>query len=301
MDSQNVHGVHLKCFKKWFGLSAFEDFSELNRESAETSISILNAKDRLISHRANDSFFHGKFRKYSANLYKFKYILKVKDEAAPELPPVEYVCNQIASSLHIPVPDHYFLNFHNEPTFVTRNFMSQQRVNADLKHILHYIDFEKQTLDCETLVQIIGDKTKNFNDVETFVQVCIFDALVGNHDRHARNLGFIVTARNTRLSPIYDNTSYLGSEKGEFLKASFDPSGNIFTKHTQTPKMRDYVQEFYRLELYDEVRKFFKMINLKDIKHQIQTSFCSELMKQALENLVDRRYQELKDELRKKS
>ena len=299
-DTNSIHGVHRQCFKKWFGLSTFGDFTELNRESAGTGPSS-NFKRRRVSQRTDDSFFHGKFRKYSASLSKFKYILKVRDEAAPELPPVEYVCNQIARSLEIPVPDHYFLRFHNEPAFVTRNFMSQQRGNADLKHILHYINFEKQVLDCETLVQVIADTTKRFTDVETFVKVCIFDALVGNHDRHARNLGFVVTARNTKLAPISDNTSYLGNEKGEFLKASFNPSGNIFTKHSITPKIRDYVQEFYRLELNHEVRRFVKNIYIKDIKHKIQTSFCSKLMKEAFEKLVDRRYQELKDELRKRS
>ena len=65
--------------------------------------------------------------------------------------------------------------------------------------------------------------------------------------------------------------------------------------------MRDYVQEFFRLDLQQQVKVFSKRIHLRAIKAQIRESFCSELMKRAFENLVERRHQELRDELGKRS
>ena len=230
-DAHSIHGLHKKCFVAWFDLPRPIDFSEINRESTATS-----SEGKGKTQRTNDSFFTGKFRKYSANLGRNKFILKVKDESAPELPPLEYLCNQIGATLGLPVADHHYIHFHGEPTFVTKNFMSNRRGNADLKHIWHYIDFNKRALDCETIIDVIGERTKRFSDVETFVYVSLFDSLVGNHDRHARNLGFIVTSKSTGLSPIYDNTSYLGNEKGEFLRVFVRPSWEHLYEEKQGTK-----------------------------------------------------------------
>jgi hypothetical protein len=66
-----THGLHLVCFQKWFGLpphasTEFEDIA-LKRE----------AHDSERQHPTlNTSFFHGKFKKYSATLQGRSYILK---------------------------------------------------------------------------------------------------------------------------------------------------------------------------------------------------------------------------------
>jgi len=69
-------------------------------------------------------------------------------------------------------------------------------------------------------------------DVSIFIKTLLFDALIGNNDRHGRNLGFIVTSKGSTLSPIYDNVSYLSLESGGMLQAQHNPTGRINTKIT---------------------------------------------------------------------
>jgi hypothetical protein len=133
-------------------------------------------------------------------------------------------------------------------------------------------------------------------DVRTFINTVLFDALIGNHDRHGRNLAFIRTSASTKLSPIYDNVSYLSLESGPLLKADFNPTGKISTHATKEPSMTDYVIELKRLGFNEAIHEFYKIINLSRINDLVDSSFCSDLMKEAIKRLIEKRYKELENE-----
>lgn len=57
--------------------------------------------------------------------------------------------------------------------------------------------------------------------------------------------------------------------------------------------MKDYVIELMRLGYEDTVLEFAKKANLSQIESLIEQSFCSNLLKQALKNLVRKRHAEL--------
>ena len=63
---------------------------------------------------------------------------------------------------------------------------------------------------CERLVTIIVEKTGRRTEQERFVFLTLADSLIGNHDRHGRNLGFIQSPKGLRLAPFYDNPSIVG-------------------------------------------------------------------------------------------
>jgi len=215
------------------------------------------------------------------------------------LPDVEYVCNQIAVSLSLPVAKFYCVEFLGERTFVTKNFVDKRR-STNLVHLYH-LQPSKKPRDCETLINIISEETKRFVDVETFVNTCLFDGLIGNHDRHGRNLGVLVTSRGSVLAPIYDNPSALGLEKGEWLKADFSPKGRIPTKDTHEPTIKHYVSDFMSLGYQDQVLRFQKRISQSKIENILDESFCSDLMKQALKRMISVRIKELDDAISKRS
>lgn len=288
------YGLHLQCFLSWFSVDSAQEFTGLARKTPSKEPP---AKDER--QHDNSSFFHGKFRKYSADLAGASYILKVKEAEAPELPDIEYLCNQIADTLGIPTAKFYFIEFSGERAFVTKNFV-EKKTNTNLSHIYHYQQ-DKVPRDCETLVNIIAEETKRYGDVETFINVCLFDSLIGNHDRHGRNLGLLVTPKGTALAPIYDNPSALGLESGDWLNADFSPKGRIPTKESNEPTARDYVIEFWRLGYIEQVRAFAKRINFTKIEVLIDSSFCSNQMKTAMKNLIKKRIEELQDELSKRS
>lgn len=279
----SFYGMHEHCFKECFGTC--EDFVDLVARSQSAPPLPKSQEPK------NISFFHGAYRKYSARLGKTNYILKVQQKEYPELPATELLSNQIFRSLNIPVPDHYLIKYPEDNLcFVTKNFMSD--LTATLDHIYHFVTNEKQH-NCEDLVKIIGEKTQRKREQEKFIFLTLADSLIGNHDRHGRNLAFIRSAKGTWLSPFYDNPSALALEDSSMLEADLQPRGSIFTKDTDKPTMKDYVLEWNRLGYTDVVQRFRKSLSLGTIKDLIEKSHVSEKRKIALLRLILKRNEEL--------
>jgi len=282
------YGLHLNCFKEWFSTSHATEFISLKKRSSATS----EAETR--NGPQDTSFFHGKFKKYSADLDGNSYILKMKQEEVEELPEVEYLCNQIGKQLGIPVAEFYFINFHDENTFVTKNFIAPSGAPTDLQHIYHFRPDDQHS--CEGIINAIIKQTEKPYDVKIIIKTILFDALIGNHDRHGRNLAFIAKAKDFALSPIYDNVSYLALEKDEMLKADHNPTGRICTSDTFEPSMKDYVKEFKKLGYQDVLKEFYQSIKIELLIQLITESYCSDQMKEAIKKLVKKRFTELENE-----
>lgn len=281
------YGLHPQCFSQWFKAPETAEFISLQRRSSASDQSLISPQ--------NTSFFHGKFKKYSADLDGQSYILKMRQNEAPELPEVEYLCNQMGKLLGVSVAEFYFIDFNGDKIFVTKNFIKPGASPTDLQHIYHFRPDDKHS--CEGIINVITEKTQRPHDVKMFIRTILFDSLIGNHDRHGRNLAFIITARNTSLSPIYDNVSYLSLESGNMLRADFNPTGKISTSKTFEPNMRDYVKELKKLGFKDDIQEFYNNIKLSQLYQVIDESFCSTLMKAAIKALIKKRFEELENEL----
>lgn len=285
-EKDMISGLHPSCFCKWFHVSEPDDFRDVVSRSSEEST---EEKDWA---QVNTSFFHGKFRKYSARIGNRSYILKVIQKEIPELPLTEYLCNQIAHALGLEVPDHYMILFQNKlESFVSVNFMDN-RPGSDLVHIYRYLDHPKN-YNCEHLLKIIEKEVGRYEAVVRFVELCLFDSLIGNHDRHGRNLGLIREAKGTSLAPFYDNPCYLALEIPELLGAYHEPRGVIATNETQEPVMKDYVKEWFRLGFKEETIGFAKRIDLQVVENLLASSLLSNARKEAILRLIQRRYQEM--------
>ncbi len=294
--SDSHYGLHGACFKAWFKVNTLPQFLGLQQKSAESKA----PETGQLTRSYNSSFFHGKFKKYSADLAGVSYILKMREQGAPELPEVEYLCNQIADMLVIPVANYYIIEFAGERVYVTQNFIKKGGTLSNLSHIYHSIK-PNEKYNCRALIRAISENTKRPYDVEVFVHTCLFDALIGNHDRHGRNLGLVVTSARTTLSPIYDNVSYLSLESGSMLQADFNPAGKIATDDAEHPSIEDYIKEFFDLDLEEQVRIFFSRVKPTKIHSLVENSFCSSAMKNAIKKLIDKRYQEFSDAIAKRS
>jgi hypothetical protein len=292
--ASNCYGIHDECFTKWFEVPCTSTFTSLTRRTGASY------EENTNLNLQNNSFFHGKFKKYSAILEGKSFILKMRQEAeAPELPEVEYLCNQIGDVLDVPVPEYYIINFEGDRVFVTKNFI-HPTIPMDLQHIHNFRDNHQHN--CKDLIAVVKEHTKRPHWVTILIKTILFDSLIGNHDRHGRNLAFLVMSNNISLAPIYDNVSYLSLESGSMLKADFNPTGKIATEHSQEPSMKDYVLELCRLGFESEVLAFYLYIKvtlggIETIEELVEKSFCSSLMKQALKKLIRKRYMELQNEL----
>ena len=291
------HGLHTACFREWFLLQGRTDFSKVVVKNAGSSNPIPFKKSQNRFEKINSSFFHGRYKKYSAELGGQLYILKVKDKKYPELPATEYLCNQIARFLRINVPNFYYIKFQGKTdTFVTRNFIPDH-MPANLIHIYMYLNDENE-FNCRSIIDIIERRTGRISEVEKFVEICLFDALIGNNDRHGRNLALIEsTKKGTQLAPFYDNPSYLGVEEEDLLGAQIEPMGKISTSASNEPSMKDYVKEFRRLGHETTLYSFLKKLNIKNINGLIDNSFISKGRKRAIQKLIERRYGEIQNEM----
>jgi hypothetical protein len=296
-SQSQMHGLHESCFREWFILETDSlDFQQVVFKGMSGSSPAL-ARSPDSFEKMNKSFFHGRYKKYSAELGEQSHILKVQDSRFPFLPATEYLCNQIGQSLKINVPRFYYIRFQNTlDTFVTRNFM-RDFPSATLNHIYTYLTADGD-FNCKSIIEIIEKETGRIGEVEKFIELCLFDALIGNHDRHGRNLALIVqSSKGARLAPFYDNPSFLGIEDEAIIGAQFEPKGKIFTTESNEPGMKDYVREFKKLMHEDAVMAFYKKIDIEHIDSLVEAAFMSEARKAALQRLIARRYGELKHEV----
>ena len=169
----------------------------------------------------------------------------------------------------------------------------QNHTASNLIHIYHFLDLSSDNFNCETLFRILERKTQRLEDVERFVELTLFDALIGNHDRHGRNLALIQSIHGFKLAPFYDNPSYLGIEIGQLLGAHHEPRGQIYTAYSQEPKILDYVKEWDRLGQIAVVNKFRDRIVIDSLMKIVDTSFISDKRKESIKRLINRRYLEL--------
>lgn len=288
LNEPPIHGLHESCFYEWFKTS----------NSNFSNVALKKAFDipKESSDSVNTSFFHGKFKKYAANLENRSYILKVQDDDYPELPRVEYLSNQIAKNLGLNLPHFYLIKFLNElEAFVVDNFMDHY-LPGNLIHIYHFLD-PNQPFSCQAILKVLDEKLKRITAIEQFINLCLFDALIGNHDRHGRNIAFIETKKGLELAPFYDNPSYLGIEDFRLLGANHNPRGRIVTAKTDNPTMQDYVVEFKELGYLEHLNVFNKKLQKLDLNKLIENSFLSNKRKEAFTRLTKARLQELNNAL----
>ncbi len=285
-------GLHSQCFVQWFGLEKPESFSEvIRRQQGSEEQNAHGEWSDLIS-----SFYQGKFKKYSAKLQNKSYLLKVQEKEYPELPAMEYLCNQVAEQLRLKIPAFALIMFENVlPTFVCENFM-QYYHSSNLIHIYHFLT-GRQDYNCEKIYQIILEKTGRLQEAYRFVELTLYDALLGNHDRHGRNIALIQSPKGYKLSPFYDNPCYLGLEDELLLAAQHEPRGKVATAETIDPTLKDYVREWRRLNCDDLVFAFWQKMAIEKIFYLIDRSYISDGRKEALKRLVERRYREFQNEL----
>jgi hypothetical protein len=282
IGSDAIHGLHSHCFLEWFGLATHADFKDLDPK-ARSGKPISPEIEKKI-----DTFYHGRYLKYSARLMDTSYILKIQQDEYPELPIIEYCSNEIATLLNLDVPPYYLIDFNGKIAFVTRNFM--QDYIGTLDHIYKFLPNGEDNYTCEVIINTILSQTGRLSDVAKFIEICLFDTLIGNTDRHGRNLG-IITSQGKKLSPMYDNPSTIGIEPDFILKSHYNPSGTIWTKDSKEPKPVDYQKEFHRLGHETIVKHFCMKVNLKSEKilNVISNSNLTEIRKLAFHSLLDAR------------
>lgn len=263
------HGYHLECFKLAMNIKDINsDFEELLLKEGDGK----SGNERL-KRITTSTFYHGAFKKYSAKIENKKFILKIREKDYPELPQIEYLSNKIAQALGIEVAPYLYIKFNNKiPAFCTQNVLDYHD-KGNLVHIWHYLikknqQNELEELTLKNIIKIILTETSRPIDIKKFIEISLFDMIIGNGDRHGRNLALIEKQGKKILSPAYDNPSNIGIIEDGMLGVDLRVKGRIYTDNNREPTLKDYIEEFEELgykKICDDFMKKAINLNYKEI------------------------------------
>ncbi|RYZ93384.1 MAG: HipA domain-containing protein [Proteobacteria bacterium] len=187
---------------------------------------------------------HGNADKYGFYHNAIKYLAKPESEAeaGEKIVENEFVCNTIGQVLGLNMPMFGKSMDSNQKVFVQQWFTTEKR------HFIHLYRFLDPILPYSMEVvntAIKATSSRPNEDSLAFAKMIIFDCIIGNTDRHARNIGFIQIDNSTRLSPVYDNISGILPDAKYNIKFSF--KSKIVTQTSESPNVRDCIQEVKRL------------------------------------------------------
>lgn len=143
----------------------------------------------------------------------------------------------------------------------------------------------------EYILNTIGEKL--FND---FIKIMIFDALVGEQDRHEENWGIQRVDGGYRLSPLYDNgCSLLRNFKDEtYAKKYYDGTKN-FDSYINQSKTLIYKENNNKKYKHFELIKFLyiryqeivyrEIINLKKLDDKVINEIVNKIPDDLLTNI----------------
>jgi hypothetical protein len=134
-----------------------------------------------------------------------KYLFKIPRKNTGEAW-AEKIASEIGKLLQFPVVDISLAKYHDINGILSLNFRhnSEEFFEGGDLFTSQITGFDRYSLDYyeyETIVRLL----KEYDLEKDFVFLPIFDALIGNQDRHCDNWGILRGEKGFRLSPSYDN------------------------------------------------------------------------------------------------
>ncbi len=133
-------------------------------------------------------------------------------------------------------------NIHMDASAFLNKYESERKKYYTIKNI-------KQTLDDM-------DKTLFFD----FIKIMIFDALIGEQDRHEENWGIIIGLKSYKISPLYDNgCSLLREFKDENFLNKFYSKEKDFETYIKRSQSMIYNEDGKRIKHFDLIKTLYDM------------------------------------------
>lgn len=200
----------------------------------------------------------------------------------------------------------------NEEKFVPFNDVGESSLDRDKeKYTYSYLD----------IIELIEANKKLTNiqeEVETFFDIFVVDALIGNFDRHGGNWGFIKENELYRQAPIFDNGSCLYPnivDESQMEKILNDkelineriykfPRSQILL-HGEKSSYFDVISSLEFEECNKALERIYKRIDMDKIKYMIdnidilsntEKNFYKVMLKERYEKIIKYSYEQLKEQ-----
>lgn len=226
-----------------------------------------------------------------------RYLFKIPKEGTGEAW-AEKIASEIGKKIGFSMMDVNLAKRNNTIAILAKNFVNDQEEFFEGGDLFFTIaeDFDRYQLkyyDFHNIVKFLSE----YGLERDFIKIPIFDALIGNQDRHCDNWGIISSKDGYRLAPIYDNGASLGFQlKEERLKLMFQDA-NMFRaysnrsysliglKNKMKPKYLELLSEI-KLHFPDEIQQYIEQLHnvdrklLEDIINPITEEVMSAIYKE---------------------
>lgn len=153
---------------------------------------------------------------------------KINNEEFSDPGAIEYVYSLMAKECGINIPETRLFEAESEFFFGIKRFdrLNNQRFHTHTLGNLIHSNYRIPECDYETLLKVVFDLTKNFEDLKQCFLLMIYNIITSNRDDHVKNFSFMLNDLNEwTLAPAYDLTFSSGpggehsmSVSGEGLK-----------------------------------------------------------------------------------
>lgn len=239
-----------------------------------------------------------------------EYLFKVPREGTGEHW-AEFIASQLGQRLGINVVNATLAIHKNVLGTISPNFVQRSKGEAfseggDLLYSFLDNNFDRYSLIQYNFPNVI-QTLSSYGLEQNFITIPVFDAIIGNQDRHCDNWGIITTGSEYRLTPIYDNGSSLGFNLQEDKIQQMLKSDDMFKGYIsrgrsliglppkKKPKYLDllsYIDLHFPKEISDVLEKLsnYDQPMVMQIIDSVPTTLMSEIHKEWIVRLlIDRK------------
>lgn len=250
---EGVVDYHPHCARAFYGVKGapslpynLSDMERLAKEVAELSISVPGVQPKLSLGWIKTTVENGRQGRLTiTDALGGNYILKPQNAEFPQMPENEHLSMMLAKLFEIEiVPANLIRLASGELCYITkridRNEDGSKNHMIDFLQILELADKYMGTM--EMLGKKIGELSENtLLDKFRFLELTIFNYIIGNNDMHLKNYSMFLSKNGWVLSPSYDLLNVkiilpkdkedvalmLGGKKENFNKIYFDQLGHV--------------------------------------------------------------------------
>lgn len=260
--------------------------------------------------------YGGSERKIGILIEGERYIVKFQKESITGLRfnhVSEYLGSHIFALLGFKSQETYLGTYNGQQAVIMKDFLAGDSQFVPFNEVGESsldVDKEKVQYSYTDIMKMLRANKKLTNvdeTVETFWDMYIVDALIGNFDRHGMNWGFIKKNNRYSLAPVFDNGSSLFpqmNDEDEMLRIIGDMSEidkRVYDFPTSQIKLRGKKTSYYKVisslqfkECNRSLSFIYGRINLNEIYALVDGVDCiSQTHKQFYKVMLKNRYEKI--------
>ncbi|MFB9863543.1 HipA domain-containing protein [Rufibacter immobilis] len=293
---------HSQCSLQFFGAATppqipytLDQMTALAQEVVERSVTVPGVQPKLSMSLVKEAQSSSETRLTVVGALGGNYIFKPPSDQFPQMPENEHVTMRMAEAFGIRVvPSSLIRLASGELAYLTKRI--DRTPTGEKIHMLDMFQITEAFDKYKSSMEKVGKALHKYSDNTLldkilFFELAVFSFLTGNNDMHLKNFSMLQSPSGWVLAPAYDllNVAIVFPEDTEELALTLEGK--------KKKLKREHFERFGKgLELTDkQIQGVFKrMVKNKRLALKwIEKSFLSDEMKEAYEQLLEARYEQL--------